>query len=239
MTPEVLIFLHMDDPSPGYIADFLTQHAIPYRLLRCYRGEPVPSLDQTVLGLVFMGGVMSANDNDAWLLAELALISQALDQDIPVLGHCLGGQLISKALGASITQNAVAEVGWHHCYRHQSAHSSSWLEGLPDPFTMFHWHYETFSLPAGADHLFCSQHCANQAYSIGDNVLAMQCHVEMTLPLVTDWINNWQDQLQQHTCSQQTYQQIRQHLNTNITALNQVADRLYTRWMQALVLEHR
>ena len=168
MKKEVLIFLHMDDESPGYIADFLQKKKISFRLLRCYHGDPIPLLDDSIIGLVFMGGVMSANDDLPWLKQELLLIKQALERNVPLLGHCLGGQLISKALGQSVSKNPVPEVGWHFCYRQVAGYDSDWLQDIPDPFIMFHWHRETFSIPEGAQLMYSSEHCRNQAYCYRD-----------------------------------------------------------------------
>ena len=105
MTREVLIFLHMDDKNSGYIGDYLQRQKIPFRVVRSYADESIPQLDDSVAGLVFMGGVMSANDDIPWIKQEIALIRSALQANIPVLGHCLGGQLISRALGATVTTN--------------------------------------------------------------------------------------------------------------------------------------
>ncbi|MFP6826884.1 MAG: type 1 glutamine amidotransferase [Pseudohongiellaceae bacterium] len=231
MDKEVLIFLHMDDEHPGYIADYFLQRNIPRRIVRCYKGEPVPKLDDSIAGLVFMGGVMSVNDELPWIASEVNLIEAALHKGVPLLGHCLGGQLISKALGENVTENPVKEVGWHDCHRSDSSATDDWLGEVEDPFVMFHWHSETFSVPADAQLLFSSSHCKNQAYSYGDRVLAMQCHVEMTLPLITRWITNWREDLELETESEQNFEQINQQLATKITALNRVADSLYGRWL--------
>ena len=233
---EVIIFLHMDDESPGHIGDFLNRHQIPYRIVRGYLDEPIPSLDHTVAGLVFMGGVMSANDNIPWIKQEIELIRQAMAADVPVLGHCLGGQLISVALGADVTAHPTGEVGWHSCHRQPNAEADKWLGTIDGPFPMFHWHFETFSLPQQAVLLFSSEHCQNQAYSVGKNVLAMQCHAEMTEPLITHWITRWRDDLQETTATKQNYQQIRASLKDNVVRLNQVAEQLYTCWAKTLQL---
>ncbi|MGK0500380.1 MAG: GMP synthase-like glutamine amidotransferase [Oceanicoccus sp.] len=234
MNKEVLIFLHMDDEHPGYIADFLQQKSISYRIIRPYQGDSIPQLDDTMIGLIFMGGVMSANDNIGWIKEEIRLIQQALEKKIALLGHCLGGQLISKALRETVSQNPVKEVGWHFCYRQRVAFGSGWLGSVPDPFIMFHWHNETFAIPKGAQPLFSSEHCKNQAYSYGDNVLAMQCHLEMTEPLILDWIEGWREDLTVATDSQQTYEQIRYELADKIASLNRVADTIYGRWVSTL-----
>ena len=236
MSKEVLIFLHMDDKHPGYIADYLQRQKIPYRIIRGYAGDPIPQLDDSMAGLVFMGGVMSANDDLLWIKQEIGLIREALDNSVPLLGHCLGGQLISIALGASVTTNAVGEVGWHRCTKQVNQYASKWLEGIDDRFMMFHWHFETFSLPEKAQLLFSSDYCHNQAYSYGKNVLAMQGHVEMTESLLAGWITQWRDDLQTTTPSTQNYEQIKESLVTNVAALNQVAEKLYQRWTATITL---
>ncbi|WP_339670471.1 type 1 glutamine amidotransferase [Dasania marina] len=233
MTKEVLIFLHMNDKSPGYIADFLAEKAVPYRVIRSYNNEPIPQLDDSIAGLVFMGGVMSANDDLPWLKEELRLIQQALAADVPILGHCLGGQLISKVLGQSISKNPVAEVGWHRCQTQNNAVAKEWLGDLDD-FQMFHWHYETFAIPAQATHIFSSPNCTNQAYVVNDNVLAMQCHVEMTEPLVTHWVDSWPDHLVNSNNSEQNVAEIKAGLPAKVAELNRVAEQLYSRWIQSL-----
>lgn len=236
MNKEVLIFLHMDDEHPGYIADYLRQTNIPYRIIRAYNSEPVPVLEDSMAGLVFMGGVMSANDDIDWLKQELALIEQAIKMGVPLLGHCLGGQLISKALGQSVIKNPVPEVGWHHCVREKNNQAEDWLGTSDDPFIMFHWHVETFGIPDGAERLFSSAHCRNQAYIYADNVLAMQCHVEMTEPLITNWLSDCKDDLSNESASEQTYEQIKDNLVDKVSALNRVADNLYGRWTATLAM---
>ncbi|MBT7752028.1 MAG: C26 family cysteine hydrolase domain-containing family, partial [Porticoccaceae bacterium] len=101
----------MDDEHPGYIADHLEKKNIPYRIVRGYQGDLIPTLDESMAGLVFMGGIMSANDDIPWINQEIQLIQEALDNNVPLLGHCLGGQLITKALGYEVTSNSVEEVG--------------------------------------------------------------------------------------------------------------------------------
>lgn len=236
MHRQVIIFLHMDDQSPGYIADFLLAQNVPYRIVRSYAGDTIPTLDKSTAGLVFMGGAMSVNDDIPWIAEEIRLIRQALEQDIPILGHCLGGQLISRALGQEVRANPVVEIGWHPCSRCDNASADNWLGDLPSSFTMFHWHNETFEIPDGCEHLFSSQFCENQAYSYGDKVLAMQCHVEMTEPLITDWITHWKHDLQEETPSRQCFDTINSKIRQSIPKLNQVADALYRRWAEQLVI---
>ncbi len=175
----IYIFRHTPPEGPGYFGDFLERQQIPYRVIGVDVGEALPtSLDETS-ALVFMGGPISVNDALPWIEPELALIRQAVASNMPVLGHCLGGQLISKALGGTIQANPVKEFGWFDVMQHNSTAAQSWLSGLPQQFPVFHWHGESFSLPSGADLILSSAGCRHQAFVIG-NTLALQCHVEMT-----------------------------------------------------------
>ncbi|NQY63807.1 MAG: type 1 glutamine amidotransferase [Alteromonadaceae bacterium] len=239
MAKEVLIFLHSADDAPGYLVEYFQQRKIPHRVIDSYKNEIIPALNDSIAGLAFMGGSMSANDDIAWLKDELKLIEQALEAGRPILGHCLGGQLISKALGQKISKNAVPELGWHYCFRDKKTKcintDDDWLGDIQDPFIMFHWHYETFSIPPTATPLFSSEHCKNQAYRYGDNVLAMQCHVEMTESMLTCWVNNYPDELQNESSSEQTPEQITKNIVENVSALNRVAEQLYGKWVNTLV----
>ena len=108
----IAIFRHVAAEGPGYLAEFLDMQQIPWRLIAIDAGDAVPHSVEAYSGLVFMGGPMSVNDALPWIAPALALIRDAVAGDIPVLGHCLGGQLISKALGGTVSRNPVKEIGW-------------------------------------------------------------------------------------------------------------------------------
>src|SRR5262245_55774807 len=108
----VAIFRHLAAEGPGHFVTYLTRRNVPWRLVRIDEGEAVPGDPAGFSGLVFMGGPMSANDRLPWIDEILALIRAAVASDVPVLGHCLGAQLMAKALGGEVTRNAVKEIGW-------------------------------------------------------------------------------------------------------------------------------
>ncbi len=164
------------------------------------------------------------------------MIRQAIKFSIPVIGHCLGGQLISRALGQKVIKNPSVEIGWHPCYRLNNKEAKDWLGDLDNPFIMFHWHDETFDIPPDATPLFTSAYCENQAYSYGQNVLAMQGHIEMTEELLVSWLDKFSEELLIESQSEQTHQQIRAQIIGNIRELNLVAEQLYSRWVKTLTL---
>jgi GMP synthase-like glutamine amidotransferase len=233
----VTIFRHVGAEGPGYLETILQRQRIPYQLIAIDQNQAVPDRVSDSSGLVFMGGSMSVNDPLPWIAQELALIRQARDVSMPVIGHCLGGQLISKALGGNVVANPVREIGWHDVMTVNSPVSAArryWLKNIPARFTAFHWHGETFTLPDGADLLLTGQHCRHQAFAI-DNMLAMQCHVEMTATMVETWSDLFVDQLAPVSETLQSREQIRDRLEARVAALNVVADQLYDNWIRCLL----
>ena len=228
------VFRHISCEGPGYLAEVLERQAIPYRLIKIDANEPVPDSIEDSAGLVFMGGPMSVNDPLPWIEPELALIRMAQDRGLPVLGHCLGGQLIARALGGTISANPVTEIGWHPVRSASTAAADDWLRGIPAEPTLFHWHGETFSIPEGAELILENDNCVHQAFAIG-NTLALQCHVEMTAPMVSEWAALYKDELQAVTATVQSEEQMTTQLAEKVSAAQQVADRLYQRWLAPIL----
>jgi GMP synthase-like glutamine amidotransferase len=228
------VFRHITCEGPGYLAEVLERNAVPYDIVRIDQGDTVPSSIDGSAGLVFMGGPMSVNDDLPWIEQELALIRQAQAAGLPVLGHCLGGQLICRALDGTVAANRVKEIGWHSVRSTGTAAARHWLGEQPGGPELFHWHGETFSLPEGADLLLENDNCAHQAFAIG-NTLALQCHVEMTAPMVVEWASLYEDELQNPGDSVQSAEQMTSGLDERIEAAQQVADPLYQRWLQPVL----
>jgi GMP synthase-like glutamine amidotransferase len=226
----VAIFRHLPIEGPGYFATFLDNNHIPWRLIKIDAGEELPNSIDEFSGLVFMGGSMSVIDDLPWIKSSLSLIRQAVTEDMPVLGHCLGGQLMAKALGGIIQANPVKEMGWGKVTVPDHPIARDWFGDLTI-FNAFHWHGEAFSLPQDATCILSSQYCENQAFALGMH-LGMQCHVEMTERLVRDWCSVAAEELASlNEASVQSIDEIEKNLPERIAALNSVADRLYQKWI--------
>ena len=228
------LFRHIECEGPGYLAEVLTRYDIPLELFAIDRNDPLPADTRNCSGLVFMGGPMSVNDPLPWIAKELDLIREGAGRQLPILGHCLGGQLISKALGGEITANPVREIGWHTVRKTRTQDAAGWLACIPEEPVLFHWHGETFSIPAGAEVILENDWCAHQAFAI-DNILALQCHVEMTAPMVSEWASLYADELREPSASLQSAEQITTDLESRVSDMQAVADRLYQRWLQPLL----
>ncbi len=228
----VLIFRYIKNEGPGYLAEFLDNHAVPHQLVKVSKSEDLPvSLDH-VSGLVFMGGTMSVNDDLPWIAPTLDLIRKAHNQGVPVLGHCLGGQLIARALGALITSNPVPEFGWQAVSTCKDA-APDWVKTLPDNFDAFHWHGETFGLPQGAIRILSNDFCSNQGFVIG-HTTALQCHIEMTEELIHTWIADAGDSLPDPAPSIQSAEAMTRNLDAQLGQMRVAADILYSQWIENL-----
>ncbi|MDP3778344.1 type 1 glutamine amidotransferase [Methylotenera sp.] len=231
----VIIFRHFSSEGPGYLAEFLDEQQIPWCLIKIDEGDALPTSIDAYSGLVLMGGPMSVNDDLPWIVPVLDLIRQAVDLNVPVLGHCLGAQLMSKALGAEVTKNAVKEIGWGEVKVSGNSAAQYWFGEL-ESFNAFHWHGETFSLPSSAMHLLASPFCENQAYAIGQKHLALQCHIEMTADMVNEWCVVGADEIASALDSPavQRPDVIQQTLPLHCFFLNKVANQVYQQWIKGL-----
>ena len=181
-----------------------------------------------------MGGPMSVNDELPWMVPALKLIADAVRQDVPVLGHCLGGQLIARAFGGEVRPAAVKEIGWGAVSVADNALARDWF-GPVQSFECFHWHGETFSIPPGGTRVLESPHCPNQAFALGRH-FGLQCHVEMTEDMVRDWVRGGADEIarSRHSPGVQDPEAMQRDLARRVTELHAVAERIYHRWAEGL-----
>jgi GMP synthase-like glutamine amidotransferase len=178
---------------------------------------------------------MSVNDDLPWIARELSLIRQAVDQDYPVIGHCLGGQLMSKALGGVVSANPAKEIGWGELRIADAEVASAWLGGLSPPLLAFHWHGETFSIPPGAVRILDSALCENQAFILNDRHIGMQCHVEMTPELIATWCASGADEIASSPGpGVQSAAEMQADMANRVQQLHALADKIYSRWIQGL-----
>lgn len=232
----VAIFRHAPVEGPGYFATFLEANGVPWRLIAVDADEALPDTPEAFSGLAFMGGPMSVNDPLPWVEAECALIRTAVERAIPVIGHCLGGQLMAKALGGRVTANGVKEIGWGEAHIDEVPQAAAWLGDFAGKATVFQWHGETFSIPHGATRLMHNAWCANQMFVHGPH-LAMQCHVEMTPELIAEWCASWEGEVAGLAALPppvQTPAQMQAEIAYRLPAMRELANRLYTNWIRGL-----
>ena len=232
----VAVFRFSDTEGPGHFATFLDAHRVAWRLVKLDEGDAVPASSEGFAGLAFMGGPMSANDDLPWTRPVLELMRDAVRRAVPVIGHCLGGQMLARAAGGKVTANAVKEIGWNPVRVEDTPLARRWFGDDLSEFTTFQWHGETFTIPPGAERILTGKHCPNQAYVMDDRHLGLQCHVEMTPGMIASWIASGRPEIESNLASPavQPVDEIEGEMTARLPALSGYADRLYARWVEGL-----
>lgn len=229
----VLILQHQLPENAAYLTVWLDRNRILYQVVNAGTGEEFPDSIEPYSALAVMGGGMSANDPLPSNHQAERLIQQAISRDIPVVGHCLGGQLMARALGGTVQASPRPEIGWQPIEYENDPLVAEWF-GTDPTDTVIHWHYESFSIPPGAVRLAQSSACPNQAFAYGKH-LAMQFHIEINETKINTWVN---DDDPKWTQARQLYESVQD----KIAMLNGIpfhldkhqatADRIYQKWLE-------
>jgi GMP synthase-like glutamine amidotransferase len=230
----VAIFRFSPGDEPGRFADWLDANGRAWRLLALHAGDAVPASAAPFAGIGMMGGPMSVNDPLPWVAPMQALVRDAVERGVPVIGHCLGGQLLAKALGAHVARAPVAEIGWHDVDVVDAQAGIDWFGGR-SRCVVFQWHYEMFGLPPGAWRVLANAAAPNQAFVVGDRHVGFQGHVEITAAIARAWVAQAGDELPaRSTPTMQSAADLLRDLDARVAASNAVADGVYARWARHL-----
>jgi GMP synthase (glutamine-hydrolysing) len=227
----VLVLQHLAFDGPAFLATWLRMQGVAVDVRCAEAGDPFPAHMGGHSALAVLGGVMSANDPLPTLRQAETLILHAMATGRPVLGHCLGGQLMARALGAKVGPSPAPEVGWSPLWVDDSATAVEWF-GRPREHWVFQWHFEAFELPAGALALASSAACPHQAFAIGPH-LAMQFHVELDAEKLDRWSLD-ADEPEAHALAapgvRQSGAAMRQGGLVHLPQQQALASRIYQRW---------
>jgi GMP synthase (glutamine-hydrolysing) len=180
---------YWDDPA-GYLGEILQEHGIDYEVVKV---DEAPLPDPSGYDAIFaLGGPQHANADDKYpyLTQEKKLLRKVVEQDIPYLGICLGGQLLASALGAPVTRHHITEIGFYEVELTAAGKNDPLFQGLPGYQQVIHWHEDAFGLPGGAVRLATSDNTLNQAFRIGRRAYGLQYHIEVTRDIFDTWFSH-------------------------------------------------
>jgi GMP synthase (glutamine-hydrolysing) len=230
---QVSIIEHHPIEGLGIIADVLKRAAIAPHHIRSFEGQSVPREIGDAAGLIIMGGPQSVYEQDRfpWLRDELRLIEDALKQTRPILGVCLGSQLLAAALGANVYAGRTKEIGWNRVTLTDFAAKDTLFSGEPSSFIGFHWHGDIFDLPRGGTLLASSALTAHQAFRYGTNVYGTLFHLEVTLPQVDKMVETFADELRTAGLNGSA---IKLNAHSHLPALQKIGREVFGRWVGLL-----
>jgi GMP synthase-like glutamine amidotransferase len=230
----VLVLQHVHIDGPAYLGAWLARRGVPFEVRNAEAGDAFPADMRGHRALAILGGPMSANDPLPSLRQAERLVRDAVERGRPVIGHCLGGQLMARALGARVGPSPAPEIGWQPVEIIDAPLAAEWF-GAAQAHTVFQWHYEAFDLPAGAQWLATSAACRHQAFALGPH-LALQFHVELDAAKLAAWTASRDAQYEAAQRLHRSVQAPREMLAQATQALpaqQDLADAPYRRWLGA------
>src|SRR5215471_17704730 len=194
---RALVLQHVAVEGPGTLAPYLEARGWQLETVALYEGARLPEDAQGYQAVIVMGGPMGVYDEAAYpfLHDEHRFLTRVLEQSVPLLGICLGSQLLAKALGARVYRNPQKEIGWYIVDLTPAGAADPLFAGLASPVPVFQWHGDAFDLPVGAIALASSPLCAHQAFRYGDRVYGLLFHLELTPAIIHTWMETFQDEL--------------------------------------------
>ena len=226
---EIIVLQHAECEALGTIEDALRVKALRTRFVRPFAGESIPDEVHGAKGLIVMGGPMGVYEQERYpyLRDELRLIERAATTNKPVLGVCLGSQLLAHALGGKVSKQTQKEIGWYPVRLTDEAVIDPLWADVPREFTAFHWHGDVFSLPPGATSLASSAFTEQQAFRYGTKAYGLLFHLEVTRPHIDGMVETFRQELEEAGIDSMT---VLQPIPEHLPALQVVGTQVFEHW---------
>lgn len=238
MGHPVLVLQHAASEGLGTIEDALRTAGYSFQYIKTFAGDVVPAAAGDTPGLVIMGGPMGVYEYDQYpfLRQEMKLIESFLKDEKPILGVCLGSQLLASTLGVEVKKGPRKEIGWFQIHlRDEVASDPLWKDLLskdqPKSFTAYHWHGDIFDLPKGAVSLASSDLTAQQAFRYRKNAYGFLFHMEVTREQIQNMLREFDDEIRQEKLDSTA---ILSQSTINLPAMQKIGSAVFARWASLL-----
>lgn len=232
---SILVLQHIGCETIGKIEEALKAAGLEARVIYSAEGQTVPREMGEAAGLIVMGGPMSVYEEERYpfLRDEMRLIEKAVEEEKPVLGICLGSQMLAAALGAQVSKGPQKEIGWYPVRLTPSASEDALLHGVPEWFMGFHWHGDRFNLPVGATPLASSEITPIQAFRYGKNAYGFLFHMEVTDPMIREWVRAFNAELEGIRLDGKS---ILAGISEHLSPLHTVGKKVFGRWVSLVAM---
>jgi GMP synthase (glutamine-hydrolysing) len=225
----VCVMQHVLAEGLGHIEDCLRAEKLTVEVCKIFDGQSVPKGMEGFQALVVLGGPMSVNEREnlPYLADEMKLMEQAMKERKPVLGICLGSQMLASVLGGGVKKAPGKEIGWHAVRLNDASVNDGLWAGVPRSFQAFHWHGEVFDLPVGAIPLASSEMTGVQAFRYGKNAYGILFHLEVTLGMIEGMLGQFPEELKE---AGKTAEEVLGGAKTNLPGLHHIGATVLERW---------
>ncbi len=230
---KLLVLQHIEIETPGLFELLLKERGIEIDFIHGYRGDAYPESIESYSGFIVMGGPMGVYEESAYpfLKAEKFYLEKVLQTEKPVLGVCLGSQLLASVLGAEVKKGLQKEIGWYEVALTEEGKQDPLLKEAPTQFTPLHWHGDVFDLPKGAVSLASSQLTQHQAFRYRKNVYGFLFHMEVTEIMLPIWIDRFAEELKE---AHLNGPQILRQAQDLMPKVHSMAQPLFSNWFNLL-----
>ena len=192
---KIVVIKHVENEGPGLMEPFFADHGWELETIDLSSGRQLPDDLDSLAAIIILGGPMNVYEEKqySFLKEEEVLIRKALIEEIPMLGICLGAQLLAKVCGARVKKAPQEEIGWFRVKKTGDGKKDPLFKGNPDQIQVFQWHEDTFDIPKGAVLLAEGRNCKNQAFRVGQNAYGLQFHIEVTENMIQTWFQSGEE----------------------------------------------
>lgn len=232
--PNIAVLQHVECETLGMMENIFRENNIDFSYIQTFNGDTIPVDLDDFNALIIMGGPMGVYEYDKFpfISDEITLVKNCLQTKKPILGICLGSQLLASALGSDIVPGPAKEIGWYKIHLDNQSNNDPLFHDFDDSFTAFLWHGDIFDLPPDATKLASSDLTDCQAFKFGTNAYGLLFHLETTRQIALNMVDKFKDEIKEQNITDDS---LLDNLDNRIANLSNIGNIVFTRWIESFV----